>query len=221
MILIAKSEIVGALRNRLGADPSAHIFADTDSLIALDVIVSMRPKVVGLDPSFATTSRGAALIARVKADPELAGVDLRILVEDETHLPVLLGQQAVSADVAMATGSRPLDRCGTRRAPRFRVRADTTTLVNGEPSRLVNLSATGAQVLTPIRLQPNQAIRMVLLAEGGDLRIRANVAWSSLEVASNGLKYRAGAEFVDPDAQWIDAYCTRCATTLEHAFLPS
>lgn len=221
MVLIAKSEFVRALQKRLERDPTAHIFADSDSLAALEVIVAQRPKVVALDPAFATTSRGAALIARVKADPQLAAVDVRLLSEDETQLPVLLGHSAASIEVAMATASRPLDRCGTRRAPRFRMQPDATIVVNGESSRLVNLSATGAQLLCPLRLQPDQSVRLVLADGTTETRLRARVAWSSLEVAGAAIKYRAGVDFADPVVQKIEEYCLRYATSLEHAFIPS
>jgi hypothetical protein len=221
MVLIAKSEFVGALQKRLEGDPTAHIFADSDSLAALEVILAQRPKVVALDLAFATTSRGAALIARVKADPLLAAVDVRLLSEDETKLPVLLGHSAASIDVAMATGSRPLDRCGTRRAPRFRMKPDAEIVVNGESSRLVNLSTTGAQILCPLRLQPEQTVRLLLTDGTTETRLRARVAWSSLEVTGGAIKYRAGVDFADPAVQRIEEYCLRHATSLEHAFIPS
>lgn len=221
MVLITKSEFVGALQKRLEGDLGAHIFADSDSLAALEVIVALRPKIVALDPAFATTSRGAALIARIKADPQLAAVDLRLLSEDEAKLPLLLGHFATSIDVAMATASRPLDRCGTRRTPRFRMQPSVTIVVNGESSRLVNLSATGAQILCPLRLQPDQSVRLVLADGTTEARLPAKVAWSSLEVAGAAIKYRVGVDFTDPVNQKIKEYCLRHATSLEHAFIPS
>lgn len=211
MILIARSECMPALRKRLAAEVGVRIFTDSDSLRALRVILERRPKVVALDPSFAATARGAALIARVRADPTLATVDLRVLTEDETNLPVLLGQPLNSVDEATITkASRPLDQYGTRRAPRFAMKSDTVTIVNGEPSRLVNLSITGAQVLCPVRLQPNQGIRIVLLDGDRETRLRGSIAWSALEFAGADSNYRAGVEFTDRDDQRLEVYCLRC-----------
>lgn len=210
MILIARSECVPALRKRLAAEVGVRIFTDSDSLRALRVILERRPKVVALDPSFAATARGAALIARVRADPTLATVDLRVLTEDETNLPVLLGQPLNSVDEAITKASRPLDQYGTRRAPRFAMKSDTVTMVNGEPSRLVNLSITGAQVLCPVRLQPNQGIRIVLLDGDRETRLRGSIAWSALEFAGADANYRAGVEFTDRDDQRLEVYCLRC-----------
>lgn len=65
--------------------------------------------------------------------------------------------------------------------------ADTIMIVNGEPSRLINLSVAGAQVLCPMRLQPDQAARLVLTDGDGEARLRASIAWSSLELAGVGI----------------------------------
>lgn len=219
MVLIAGAEFVSGIRRRLAGDATVQIFADSDSLRALEVIIDRRPKVVALDPAFVVTSRGAALIARLKADSQLAAVDLRVLAEDETGFPVLLGQAVTSVDAMIAKASRPLDRCGTRRAPRYRMKPDTITLVNGVSSRLVNLSVTGAQVLSPVRLQPKQAIRLVLVDGTEESRLRASIAWSSAEFFGNGVTYRAGVEFADANGDMVAGYCFRYGTSPDEAFV--
>jgi hypothetical protein len=111
----------------------------------LRLILQNPPKVLALDSAIVKTARGA-LIARLRAQ----GVDVRVLCEDEGHLPVLLSQQ----DIALHAASQPLDGCGTRGAKRFLMKADMVVVVDGERSRLVNLSDYGAQLVLPARVQP-------------------------------------------------------------------
>ena len=51
-----------------------------DVLQALEAITSLRPDVVALEKVFADTSRGNALINRIKADPSLKHCDIRIVM---------------------------------------------------------------------------------------------------------------------------------------------
>ena len=65
-VLIASPEHLSALQRRddLG---DVLAFSDTDALRALDTITRQRPQVVALERLFASTSRGTAMINRIKA----------------------------------------------------------------------------------------------------------------------------------------------------------
>ena len=80
-VLIASPEHLPALQEREDLD-GAQVFSDVDALRALDVITRQRPAVVALERLFAATSRGAALINRIKADPSLSGCEIRIVAHD-------------------------------------------------------------------------------------------------------------------------------------------
>ena len=67
--MIASEPMVSTWRAQLNAQPNAKVFSEADFLVALEIIISERPGVIALDPLFAATARGAALVARVKADP--------------------------------------------------------------------------------------------------------------------------------------------------------
>jgi hypothetical protein len=83
-------------------------------------------------------------------------------------------------------------------------------LVDGNAATLVDLSVVGAQVLTPSVLKPNQRIRMALPEESGAIRFNASVAWAKFEIPpQSGPRYRAGIEFIDANANALDAYCAR------------
>jgi len=203
--VIAGSAHAAALRRRLEHDPSIAVFSESDSLDALRMILENPPKVLALDSAVVKTARGALIVARLK---EFKNVDVRVLCEDEDSLPVLLARQ----DIALQAASQPLDGCGTRGAKRFPMKADMQVVVDGERSRLVNLSVTGAQLILPARVQPRQSILLTLVDDQSEKRFRALVAWSTVELAQSMMKYRAGVSFVDPDANAIEGFCHRNAT---------
>jgi hypothetical protein len=208
LVVIGQADQVPALRKRLGADPAVTVFADTDSLQALEAILGTRPKIVALSANFATTGRGAGLVARLKNDADLSGIDLRILLEDENQVPLLLADSPGSSESALVDGSRPLSRAGTRGALRYVMDRRAIT-VNGERGALIDLSATGAQVLAAARLRPNEPLRLVLPDDAGDMRLAGTVVWSVAMPVGGSIEYRAGAKFGNPDGAWLESYCVR------------
>ena len=209
-VLIASPEHLPALkdRNDLG---ETIAFADTDALRALDVITRQRPDVVALERVFAATSRGAALINRIKADPALAACEIRIVAHDSSYARVSprrageAGQGAGAAAPALAVADAPpptvtpLDQRGTRRAPRFRIVDGVEVQIDGNPASLVDLSLVGAQVVSPTILKPNQRVRIALADATRPIRFSAAVAWASYEIPKGATRYRAGIEFFDAD----------------------
>ena len=183
MIVIASAQMVSAWRVQLDADPNARIFSEADFLIALETIINDRPDIIALDPMFAATARGAALVARVKADPRLCDSEVRTLVRDGVD-QALAPASPEGSQLKAAVLSQPLDTCGTRRAPRFEMQTDVDVKVNGTAGRLVNLSITGSQLLAPIRVRPAEGIRVTLSDDSSDLRLAGTIAWVSLEIAA-------------------------------------
>lgn len=220
-MLIASPEHLPALKERddLG---ETLAFADTDALKALDVITRQRPSVVALERGFSATSRGAALINRIKADPTLADCEIRIVAHDSSYSRVSprrageAGPTAGSAGAAApavadapAPAAAPLDQRGTRRAPRFNIVDGVEVQIDGNAASLVNLSVVGAQVVSPTILKPNQRVRLTIADGKRPMRYSAGVAWASFEIPKGVARYRAGIEFFDADAdsltKFIDA----------------
>ena len=200
--VIAGSAHASALRRRLEHDPLIRVFAESESLEALRMVLENPPKILALDSAVVKTARGALIVARLK---EHKGVDVRVLCEDEGSLPVILTEH----DIALQAASQPLEGCGTRGAKRFAMKADMEVVVDGERSSLVNLSVTGAQLVLPARVQPRQSVLLTLIDHTAEKRFRALVAWSTVELAQSTLKYRAGVSFVDPDTTVIEGFCQR------------
>src|SRR5687768_12489382 len=85
-VVVSGAEGVPALRRWLPSDASVAVFADYDSLRALEAIRAFPPRVLLLDRRFAMTPRGAALVAAVKDTPRLAGTELRVMARGDVQL---------------------------------------------------------------------------------------------------------------------------------------
>jgi PilZ domain len=202
-VLIGQADRLPALKERIGdADGEILEFNDAEALKALEAITRRKPKAVTLERLFAMTPRGAALITRIKADPKLESVEIRVLSHDSDYSRIV--------PRAPKTPPAPLDQRGTRRAPRFKMKERTMAVVDGANVMLVDLSTIGAQLVSPAKLSPNQQVRVVLKDDGGIVEFNANVAWTSFEIQPNsGPRYRAGLEFADAEPAAVEAYCNR------------
>jgi hypothetical protein len=226
-VLIASADLLPSLKPRAVEGQNELLaFTDADALRALEVITKRRPQIVTLERLFAATPRGAALIHRIKADPSLLDSEIRVISHDTDVSRVLPRQAppagatqagpamhaavATAAAAAPAPAAAPLDQRGTRRAPRFKIAAGVGVLIDGNATALIDLSSVGAQVVSTTVLKPNQRVRVGFTDEAGNLRFIASVAWAKFEIPSgSGPRYRAGLDFVDGNAQLIDAYCAR------------
>jgi len=217
-VLIAAPEHLPALKDHGFADALA--FSDADALKALEAITREKPRVIALDKVFAATSRGAALIKRIKADPALIGCEIKIVADDGKPLTAKKAKKDAPAAAAapapvekdpapamtISAPAAPLDQRGTRRAPRFVVANGIEVMIDGNPAALINLSVVGAQVVSPTILKPNQRVRMTLQDRGGPIRVMAGVAWAAFEMPKSGPVYRAGIEFYDAEAGNVERF---------------
>ena len=203
-VIVAAPEYLPALQEQ-GDFGDALAFSDADALKALEAITRDRPKVIALEKQFAATSRGAALIKRIKADPKLRKCEIRVvsLEGDSEEFP-----QPDPAPQGAETEAAPvkLDQRGTRRAPRVKIVDGVEVLIDGSPAMLIDLSVVGAQVVSPTILRPNQRVRMILPDEERPIRCVAGVAWAAFEMPKSGPRYRAGIEFFDAESGNLDRF---------------
>ena len=202
-VLVAAPECLPALQEQ-GDFGDALAFSDADALKALEAITRDRPKVIALEKQFAATSRGAALIKRIKADPKLRKCEIRV-VSHEGDSEELTQPEAAPQGEADAAPVK-LDQRGTRRAPRAKIVDGVEVLIDGSPAVLVDLSVVGAQVVSPTILRPNQRVRMILPDEERPIRCVAGVAWAAFEMPKSGPRYRAGIEFFDAESGNLDRF---------------
>ena len=96
IVLIATTEHLSSLKEREEL-VDAVTFSDAEALRALDAITRQRPEIVLLDRFFAETSRGSALINRIKADPSLAACEIRIIEDDRSYSQVAEEEAAANS----------------------------------------------------------------------------------------------------------------------------
>jgi hypothetical protein len=208
------------------------IFPDTEPIQALQAIIEHRPPLIVLERLFAATPRGAALINRIKNDPQLGHAEIRVMSHSGDYMRVVSkGTGAVAPSISSSGGgaavateeaaapaavtaeqpTRPLDWHGTRRAPRVRIRSGVEIQLDGNPAKVVDLSQVGAQVLSATILRPNQKVRVSIPNEDFVMRFRGSVAWAKFELPqpAEPPRYRAGVEFTDADATAVESFCQK------------
>src|SRR4051794_13412120 len=220
VLVIAAHNLMPALRDRVEDEGERLEFADTEPIQALQAIIEHRPGLIVLERLFAATPRGAALINRIKSDPQLGTCEVRVMSHTGDYTRQVVKPAPVEAasvgygqagSASTATGApggsvatedapRPLDWHGTRRAPRHRVREGVEIQLDGNPATVIDLSAVGAQVISPTVLRPNQKVRISLPHDEFVMRFRGSIAWAKFELpkaSARGPQYRAGVEFTD------------------------
>src|SRR5688572_28238705 len=218
-ICIAASNLMPSLRDRLAGEGDVVTFADTEPILALQAILDQRPRLIVLERLFAATPRGAALINRIKTDPQLGHAEVRVMSHTGDYVrqvvkPSVSQPAAARAAVPGGSGgrpgtaasppaasetSRPLDWHGTRRAPRFPARPGVEIQLDGSAASVVDVSAVGAQVLSSTILRPNQKVRVTIASEDAQTRFRGAIAWAKFELPKpdGAPRYRAGVEFIN------------------------
>ena len=217
-VVIAPPDLLSRLVDRLQSQQPGDILAcpDTDIPLAVERVLDTRPDRVALERLFAATSRGAALLTRLKADPMLAHTEFRIVSHDSDYWRVSPRRPASAEPTPAAThpvssDAVSLDHRGTRRAARVAIQDGIEMLVDGNPARLVDLSAVGGQVLSASVLKPNQRVRVSMVDGRVTLRCQATVIWARFELSRGDLgpRYRAGMEFSGADGDGIAEYARR------------
>jgi hypothetical protein len=213
IVLIGPAESLGMLAERL--DPGAQLrpFTSTESVEAIEYIVSQKPRIVIVESEFSGTSRGAALIARIKDDPDLSDCEVRIVTRDldgGNRITTAKRKSGSGIRVAPGRSTAALDARGTRRVPRVLMEDGLAVSVDGNPAVLVDLSTHGAQVLSKSVLRPNQRVRVSLSEGKHGLRCSGAIAWASFEMP-NGQppRYRAGVRFQNVDADAVSQFAER------------
>src|SRR5262245_7404201 len=226
VVVIGPPELLEALRRQAGSGVDVMTFSDNEALQALEIITTRRPRLIALERLFAVTSRGAALINRIKSDPALASTEIRIVSHDGTYSRVSQRRAAANhsgqtslpasdpapAPAATETPAAGLDYRGTRRAVRFRMAEGTELQIDGALAKVVDLAALGAQILSLSPLKPQQRVRVTLADDVGIVRFNAVVAWATFEIPKGVSRYRVGLEFKDADAKAVEGYCRRHRT---------
>jgi hypothetical protein len=208
IVVIGPSDALDGLRDQLESGTEVQSFSDGEALEALDHVIRHRPRIVALDRGFSGTSRGIALVNRIKHDPSLVDCDVRVIERGGTETFAL----AYATDVAPAPVDVKalLDDTGTRRAPRIAIRDGVELTADGNPATLVNLSMTGAQIVSKTVLKPNQRIRLVFGDGLTAIRCNGSIVWAAFEMPpGSSPQYRAGVNFIVADAEALATFAEK------------
>lgn len=234
-ICVGAANLMPSLREHVRCDGDVLTFADSEPIPALQAILEQRPHLIVLERLFAATPRGAALINRIKTDPQLAHAEVRVMSHTGDYVRQVVKPTVVNPAPAAATVSgvaaptgghafaadsdtaaeedaeRRLDWHGTRRVRRFRLRPGVEIQLDGSAAAVVDASILGAQVVSQTILRPNQKVRVTISGEDVVLRFRGTIAWAAFELPKPPASphYRAGVEFIDADAAALDEFCAR------------
>ena len=213
-VFVASAEVLAAWSERSIVSSEVVALDEASPQRIIDVIRRRRPAVVVLERRFLSTSRGAALVHRLRNDDDLPPVEIRVLPTEHavtlttTHSPLVTSPAAVVALAQPMMGP-------VRRAERLTLPQGVHVQIDGRPAGLVDLSTLGAQIVSTRSLKPNQRVRLQFADESGRVvRVVAGIAWSAFELPPGGApRYRAGVEFRDGDPDAIEAFYERLASS--------
>jgi hypothetical protein len=212
IVLIGPADALPGLQERLDPSAELRVFTDTEALEALDHIITVKPSLLAMQQEFADSSRGQALINRIKDDATLRNCEVRVMAKDaaQNRVAVKRGSHG-SAAVAVDEPKPALDQKGTRRAQRIRMRDGVEVAVDGSPAALVDLSTVGAQVVSPTVLKPNQRVRVVMGDGKTAVKCAGAIAWASFEMPKGvATRYRAGIDFgANADAAALEGFARK------------
>ena len=91
--------------------------------------------------------------------------------------------------------------------------------IDGEAALLVDLSLTGAQVLSCSALKPTKTVKMLLPSSDSPVLCRGRIVWARLEPTMPGrpIRYRAGMFFTATDQAAVQTFISRHGTDGAHA----
>jgi len=196
VVFIASDALLRTWRERATAMDRVVEVSDVAGIDLLQVIACEKPQIVVLDEDFACTERGTGLIGRLRTMPEFQDIDVRVLWSE--RVAQTGDQDATMPLTTVATSIRP-SFPHVRRSSQRRPSTMSAT-IDGHRVALIDLSAGGAQVLSAVRLQPDQGVHVVL---AGNISIEARVVWVTLELTP-APRHRAGLEFVAFDAAALE-----------------
>ncbi len=206
IVVIGPERTLPTLRARFETGGRVHSFTDSEAIEALEHIFRHRPRIVAIEREFSGTSRGAALIGRVKDDPTLAECEVRVVAHDAAPRPSGVRRPA---PLEVERPPTPMQQ-GMRRAPRVRITDGIEVLVDGDPVQLIDLSILGAQVVAPFALKPNQRVRVSFADARGVVRCLGSVAWAAFEMPKNMPRATAPAiEFNGSNAEALSLFCEK------------
>ncbi len=118
-------------------------------------------------------------------------------------------ESAAAEPSAPDAPKEPVFRGPARGAKRVPITSDVAIQIDAAPGKLIDLSITGAQVLTSFSMKPNRLVKVSLPFDDSLIACKAKVMWSRLEPKAGELLYRAGVLFTSADQEALEVFLSR------------
>ena len=129
-----------------------------------------RPTVV-VEQAVASSDPGHDFIRRLQWNPSFADLDLRVIAGTELTRLMTLPPPAGQVSGMLIKRAQRLEPLPYQKNRRIKIGSGVPLVVNGASTIVVDLSATGVRVVSPVRLSPHQCVGLTLPDEDS----RANV----------------------------------------------
>ena len=191
-VLVASEHLVARWSEQASAPADFIAVVDTDAQHALEIIRRHNASVVVLEQVVSASAKGLALVQALRSNREFDHLDIRMLPEARAGA---LGHHATGR--ALAHMSTPLGRQPSRRVRRLALKPGTRARLNGSDVDLVELSVSGAHVISSAIVKPHENVWIVIARAGESHRAKGTVAWSRAEFDAHRLCYHAGVAFAE------------------------
>ena len=143
------------------------------------------------------------------ADERTRALELQLFQRDRA------GQDRDEDLSGLLASAPPVPIRPTRAATRYHMAAEVKVDVDGALGLLVDLSTSGAQMLSPVPIEEGKDVQLRLLSDEMPATCRGRVVWTRLEAKSSAqpFRYRAGVLFTQVDLSAVEAFIIRYATT--------
>jgi PilZ domain len=221
--MLARSTTIDAERAEI-----ARVLAETQ--VDLETTLRDRDAVTAESEAACNAARAAIIEAEARyedlrdsserriRDLELELREARAIADAPTdHNVTLLGDDPSRDDAgAIGTGEAsaaeaPGFNSPERQASRHVLTDEVQVQIDGAPAILVDLSANGAQILSPTALKPNRIVKLLLPLDRNPILCKGKIVWARLEPPSPGkpLKYRGGIFFTAVDESGVEAFLAK------------
>ena len=216
VVLIVAPDVGSALKAEADRLQDLLLFAVTDPVRAFQAIMTQQPGVVVFQRDLLGTARMTELIGQIRTDPDptVSHVQIRVMSDVAAYVQLVSQRRHGAPDATRAAPGDPLpaEHDSRQAARRFRALAGVEVRVEGMAAKLTDLSQTGAQLVAPTRLRPNQRVRIRITDDQQVLSLAATVVRAALEPSRDPgtpLPYRVGVMFIDPDREALEVFCAR------------
>ena len=185
-ILVVSPKVVGQWPMTCAARAPVMLVGTGDLDGVTQTICRHRPTVV-VEQAVASSDPGHDFIRRLQWDPSFADLDVRIIAGTALTKLMALPLPADQVSGMLIECAQRLEPLPYQKSRRIKVVSGVPLVVNGSWTIVVDLSATGVRVVSPVRLSPYQCVGLTLPDEDSRAKVSGTIIWSAFELPRSGI----------------------------------